>query len=256
TSGTGNVHLQLTFKDGGTLTIHNQFKNNSNFGIEFIEFADGTVLSGYEILRAAYEDATEEADWLYGGSQDDVINGLDGNDNITGANGADTLDGGAGNDTLDGGAGNDTLTGGEGNDTLYGRGDNDILNGGIGNDRLYGEYGDDTLTGGEGDDYLYGGYGNDVLNGGQGDDYLRGEGGDDTFKFEGSEFGKDTITDFNIGAETIQFDTEVFANFDAVLDAASNVGNAVVIQLDEENTVTITGVQIENLQADNFEFLI
>ncbi|WP_164845416.1 calcium-binding protein, partial [Pseudovibrio denitrificans] len=129
TSGTGNVHLQLTFKDGGTLTIHNQFKNNSNFGVEFIEFADGTVLSGYEILRAAYEDATEEADWLYGGSQDDVINGLDGNDNITGANGADTLDGGAGNDTLDGGAGNDTLTGGEGNDTLYGRGDNDILNG-------------------------------------------------------------------------------------------------------------------------------
>jgi VCBS repeat-containing protein len=233
-----NIDLELTFEDGSVLLIKDQFNANSNYGVEFIEFADGTVLSGYDILRAAYEDATEEADWLYGGSQDDEINGLGGNDIITSDAGADTLAGGEGNDTLDGGVGNDTLDGGEGNDTLYGRGDNDTLTGGVGNDRLYGEAGDDMLKGGEGDDYL------------------RGDSGNDTFQFEGAQFGNDTIADFDVSAETIQFDAAVFANFSELLEAASNVGSTVVIQLDEENSVTLNGVQTTSLQADNFEFMI
>nr|WP_158309197.1 calcium-binding protein [Pseudovibrio sp. FO-BEG1] len=208
----------MTFKDGHTLLISKQF--SSNYGVEFIEFADGTVLDAYGIIQATYEDATEEADKLYGGNQDDVISGLGGDDIISGANGNDTLNGDAGNDSLSGGSHDDVLNGGEGNDSLYGGNDNDTLNGGVGNDRL------------------------------------RGDNGADVFRFDGNSFGKDTISDFNVNSDTIQVDENVFANFEDVLELASNVGNAVVIQLDDDNSITMNGVRTEDLQATNFEFLI
>ncbi len=47
--------------------------------------------------------------------------------------------------------------------------------------------------------------GNDLLIGGAGDDTQTGGWGTDTFHFEGTDFGKDTITDFGLTDDTIMF---------------------------------------------------
>lgn len=69
---------------------------------------------------------------------------------VVGTDGSDFLTGGADADMLQGLGGNDTLTG------------NDMLLGGDGNDGLYGGNGDDVLAGGAGNDSLNGGAGNDL----------------------------------------------------------------------------------------------
>ena len=112
-------------------------------------------------------------DSLSGGTEDDLICGLDGNDVLVGNDGNDTLSGGAGNDRLSGRNGNDSL--------LAGAGD-DHVDGGANDDRLFGEAGADTLIGGLGDDVLRGGTGNDSLDGGRNDDSLAGNEGADTLR--------------------------------------------------------------------------
>jgi Ca2+-binding RTX toxin-like protein len=85
--------------------------------------------------------------------------------------------------------------------------DADILNGLDGNDHLNGGYGNDTLNGGNGDDLLKGRFGDDVLTGGLGADTLSytlfqpGDGG----KFITTD-GNDTMLDFEIGTDIIQFE--------------------------------------------------
>ena len=97
---------------------------------------------------------------------------------ITGTGVADILLGAGTNDTINGLAGNDHINGGGGNDTL---------NGGNGNDLLKGRFGDDMLTGGAGQDTLY--YQIQEVNG----------------KFVTAD-GNDTMLDFTIGTDVIQFD--------------------------------------------------
>jgi len=58
------------------------------------------------------------------------------------------------------------------------------------------------LEGGDGNDILTGGKGKDLLDGGSGDDQLAGGKGKDTFRF-GTDFGSDTILDFEDGREKI-----------------------------------------------------
>ena len=157
--------------------------------------------------------------------------------------GNDTLDGGNGNDAILGLAGNDTLNGGNANDVLDGGGGDDTMTGGNGNDMLFGSFGNDTLMGGNGDDSLDGGAGDDSLTGGK---------GPDLFAFHAG-FGDDTITDLGNG-DRIQFDSEVFATPEDVLDASEQVGEDTVITAGM-NTVTLLGVQASSLQADDFLIL-
>jgi serralysin len=159
------------------------------------------------------------------------------------ATGNDTLDGGNGNDAILGLAGNDTLNGGNANDVLDGGGGDDTMTGGNGNDMLFGSFGNDTLMGGNGDDSLDGGAGDDSLTGGK---------GPDLFAFHAG-FGDDTITDLGNG-DRIQFDSEVFATPEDVLDASEQVGEDTVITAGM-NTVTLLGVQASSLQADDFLIL-
>ena len=160
--------------------------------------------------------------------------------------------------------GNDTLNGGNRNDAILGLAGNDTLNGDNGNDVLDGGGGDDMLTGGKGDDMLFGSFGNDVLDGGNGDDVLDGGGGDDMltggkgpdqFVFHAG-FGDDTITDLSNG-DRIQFDSEVFASPQAVLDASEPAGpnGEDTVITAGMNTVTLLGVQASSLQADDFLIL-
>lgn len=151
-----------------------------------------------------------------GNNQNNVINGNDGNNLIRGLAGNDTLRGADGNDILNGGNNNDRLNGGEGDDTLNGSRGNDILMGVNGDDLLIGRPGNDRLLGGDGNDTLRGGIGRDRFNGSSGDDILTGGASIDYFIFNSnkefalSDFGVDTITDFEIGKDIILLDETTF----------------------------------------------
>ncbi|QCK88177.1 protease [Phreatobacter aquaticus] len=232
-------------------------------------------------------------DTVYGGANNDRVFGDDGNDVIYGEAGLDEIRGGSGDDWISGGDGNDVwLSGGQGNDTVYGGIGNDLMYGGLGNDQMFGEDGDDTvygeagvdeirggvgsdtiyggddhdiwLSGGQGNDTIYGGNGNDTILGGMGDDFLsgdagndllRGEAGNDTFVFANATFGNDTIADFDVaGGDVIRFSSTVFANYAAMLAAATQVGVDTVITLGS-HTITLTNVTNSTLQASEFSFV-
>jgi len=78
--------------NGHTITFDEQFySQTANWGLEKIEFADGT----------SWNLATINANAWYRGTS--------GNDTISGSTWNDTIAGGAGNDTMSGGSGNDTF---------------------------------------------------------------------------------------------------------------------------------------------------
>ena len=111
----------------------------------------------------------------------------------------------------------DELDGLGGNDSLQGGGGDDLLFGNVGNDDLFGQAGDDTLFGGSGDDYVDGGSGRDVLSGGSGNDTIFGGNGTDVFVIQPGD-GRVTVSDFDLGTETIRLVDSGFASVDAVLD--------------------------------------
>ncbi len=97
----------------------------------------------------------------------------------------------------------------------------------------------------------------DILTGGRSANVFTGGAGNDVFVF-GSDFGKDTITDFVAGAGTddvIEFDDAVFADLSSVLAAASQVGSDTVIAYDANNTITLKNVAMSNLHQDDFRFV-
>jgi hypothetical protein len=79
-----------------------------------------------------------------------------------------------------------------------------------------------------------------------------GGNGSDTFVF-GPGFGHDMITDFT-AADRIEFDDGVFLNFQAVQAAAQLAGADTVIMLDDNNSVTLQGVDLHNLHASDIIF--
>jgi Ca2+-binding RTX toxin-like protein len=183
-------HLILGIKDSAdkiTVNYHFYDEARSQYAIEEVHFADGTVWDKAYINDFLVLQSTEGNDTLYASSNAHTLSGGLGNDTLYGNAGEDTLYGDEGNDTLRGEAGNDLLDGGEGNDTLYSGAGNDALNGGEGNDTLYGEAGDDTLIGGTGNDYLDGGVGNDTYV------FNRGDGQDTIYDYDATAGNKDVI---------------------------------------------------------------
>ena len=98
---------------------------------------------------------------------------------------------------LDGSDGSDQLFGGDGIDTMRGQSGNDQLDGGEGNDFLDGGTGVDRILGGGGDDTFFGGSSGDQLTGG---------GGRDSFLWTSAAEGRDTILDFELGADRFELD--------------------------------------------------
>ncbi|MCQ0988718.1 beta strand repeat-containing protein [Jiella marina] len=229
-------------------------------------------------------------DALRGFGGNDELFGGNGNDNLMGDGGDDLLVGGAGGDVLDGGADIDTasyadsdagvtidlrggtasgghaqgdtltgienLTGSSFFDTLSGDNGVNVLSGGNGFDTLRGFAGDDTLLGGNGNDTLFGDVGFDTLTGGAGNDVLTGGFNGDLFVYENG-FGQDTITDFEEFNNFEKIDLSAVTNITDFADLSANhlsqVGADAVIT-DGANTITLTDVNIADLDANDFVF--
>lgn len=197
-------------------------------------------------------------DTLEGGGAGVIMNGDAGNDLINVTVDGGTANGGADDDRIYSKNASGIMNGDAGNDTLTGAGEADTLNGGTGNDWLYGGYGDDVLSGDDGDDYLHGQQGSDVITGGAGADTLRGAAGSDTltggagndvffFDYNG---GTETITDFIIGEDTLQYAVRSLTE-DYMLANATDVGANVEFNV-YNATVTLQGLNIADLTGEEF----
>ncbi|MCL4678634.1 MAG: type I secretion C-terminal target domain-containing protein [Alphaproteobacteria bacterium] len=218
--------MTITFADQSYITVDNQ--NSNGFGIDYIEFMDGTTwdmqgtlvtvygTGGNDNLSGTTESAYREGslihDVIYAGGGNDYVNGHGGNDTIYGGDGNDvtlhggygedviygedgddTINGGHDDDILYGGIGVDTINGGEDEDIIYGDAGNDILKGDNHDDIVYGGEGDDTINGGNGVDSLYGDADNDTINGDNGNDIIYGGGGNDTLIGGTADAGNDIL---------------------------------------------------------------
>lgn len=267
--------LVFSFTEGGNLTLKNFYGDGE---IETIRY------NGQDYVTNADASSPISFTDFVNGTADQIFNGTEandvsstgvGNDQLSGFGGDDTLSGGAGEDEIFGGNGNDTLNGDDGNDRLLGENGNDIGHGGAGDDYLFGDFGNDTLSGGDGndeirggfnndtlfgdadDDFLHGFSGNDVLDGGTGTDRLEGGTGRDTFIMRRG-YGNDTIADYSVASAGVFFADKIdlsdfgIASFnDLVL---SDINGDAYIDLGSGDSITLEGVNSNNLSADDFSF--
>ena len=115
----------------------------------------------------------------------------------------------------------------------------------------------ENLLGSAFNDTLRGDANANKIEGGAGNDTLTGNAGNDTFVFHAG-YGQDTISDFAAGAavaDVIQVDTSLFANFADIQSHAAQVGSNTVITYDAANTITLTGVSVSSLNANDFLFV-
>ena len=111
------------------------------------------------------------------GTEETLVQPLNGNDRVSGQNGIST----ASHFTIDGGNGDDTLLGGDGDDLLLG---------GSGDDLVDGNRGADTALMGSGNDTFQ-------WDPGDGNDTVEGESGTDAMQFNGSNIGEEFTASAN-----------------------------------------------------------
>ncbi len=270
--GTGNDVLK---GDGGDNVFvggagDDVIDGGAGFDTLFLAQATGPVTVDFAAGKVSGEgigsDSFMNIEKLLFGAGNDIVIGNNGDDAFDGGAGNDQLKGGAGDDTLWGDAGDDAIDGGSGDDAVLGGIGNDVIKGGSGADRLEGEVGNDVIDAGSGNDLLFGGSGDDRLDGGSGDDRIEGGAGADvltagsgrdTFVFAAG-FGKDVITDFRTSgssADVLEFDLDLFADFDDAMGSAAQVGADTVFTIDADTALTLKGVQLGSLAADDFRFV-
>lgn len=271
-----------TFDTGGGYDVI-----NGGHGVDTVTYDDSWGLVVVNLATGKGSGA-EAADDVYTGIENVVGSAFD--DRLTGDANVNRLTGGDGNDTLDGGANNDVLVGGNGADALIGgAGDRDaadyqsataavtvnLASGGTGGEAagdtysgveyVYGSAHDDSITGDAAINRLTGGDGNDLLDGAAGNDYLLGDAGNDTlvgglgadvFVFEAG-FGNDTISDFWTGVgrtDRIWLTSLGFDDFSDIVANSIDTSGGVVITVGGEGSLTLTGVTLASLNADDFIF--
>ncbi len=252
--------LKLEF-DGrsGSITIEEALKDVSWWQerqIDWFEFSDGTKLSRADFLAQTYYAGTVQNDDILGTYGNDVLHGSDGDDVLNGGAGDDDHFGGAGNDLIIANKGADTFDGGDDVDTLdftYASGDH-VFDLSVGTVTF--ESGDvETIINFEN---LIAGSGDNRITGSSASNQFTGGGGSDTFVFKDVAGGHDTVTDFSAGAgsqDLIEFGTDQFADFAAVLAAATDDGAETTIAIDAETSVILKSVLVADLHQDDFQFV-
>ncbi|HMQ57343.1 MAG TPA: calcium-binding protein, partial [Rhizobiaceae bacterium] len=129
----------------------------------------------------------------------------------------------------------DVLSGEAGNDALHGGDDTDYLFGGEGDDLLFGDGGDDVMTGGSGNDFFVLGEGDDAIFTGAGADVIRFDYGN----------GRDTVFDFEIGVDRIDF-THTDMRPDVVAANAWDVPDGVFLSLGS-GSILLSGVTLADI---------
>lgn len=211
----------------GTLTVAaDGYYSYVADGLAADRLADGT--SGDDVFTYEVSDGEDSSTATLSITVSAISDGLF----RVGTDGDDVLPGGDLDDVIEGLGGNDRLLGGDGDD---------LLDGGTGNDRLNGGDDDDYLIGGEGDDNLFGNDGDDVLVGGNGNDLMVGHAGADTFVVGGEVGSVDTIRDFEIGIDSLEFDGEA-----AMQEILQNAGNA-EMTLSDGSSVVFAGISAQEL---------
>ncbi|MEL7487294.1 MAG: calcium-binding protein, partial [Pseudomonadota bacterium] len=262
---------------------------NGGAGVDTIVYADATagvrlqLWSGAGLVGEAAGDRFASIENVIGGAGDDTIAGNDVANKVETGEGDDAIYTGGGDDTLEGGLGADILNGGDGFDVvvyddasagvrvqlwsgsgLAGEAAGDRLGGVEGvigsdfDDSLSGSAGGDLLDGRGGDDAIYAGAGEDTINGGAGDDFLSGGGDNDIFVFApGTD--DDLIADFSSGAgagdvvDLSAFGT-AFDSFAEILDRMVEIGDDVVLDLGDGDTLTFANKTLADFAADDFGF--
>jgi len=242
---------------------------------------DVSLTRGTGLYGEAQGDVLVNVESLVGSAFADVLEGNALNNRLNGGAGADVLRGLAGDDTFLTGGGYDKVDGGAGNDTVsyedswagvwvnlksgvnkYGAASRDVLVsienviGSDYDDRLTGDDGANKLTGGAGNDLLVGGGGNDYFFEGLGNDTLTGGAGADVFVFT-TAWGNDTITDFWAGAgrtDRIWFRDKAITSWVDLVSHAQDTAAGVLITVEDLGTITLKGVKMSQLHADDFIF--
>lgn len=112
----------------------------------------------------------------------------------------------------------------------------------------------DTITGSSLNDRIYGNGGNDTIAGGAGNDRLSGGGGRDIFEMTLGD-GRDTITDFQTGASGDRLDLTGYYHLRSFSDLdLVQVGSAVRLDLNANDSVTFEDTNVAAFTADNFRF--
>jgi VCBS repeat-containing protein len=129
--------------------------------------------------------------------------------------------------------------------TTYLSGENTTLTAGKGQYVLDGSAGGDTLIAGKTDTVLIGGP-NDTLFAGR---------GDDTFVFR-PNFGTNTITNFNVHEDTLQFDHTIFSSVRDILAHTTDTASGAVISDGHGDSVTLLGVTSAQLHMHHDDLII
>lgn len=119
---------------------------------------------------------------------------------------------------------------------------------------LWGDNGKNVLDGSAGHDILYGGNGADVLIGGNGN-ILAGGKGADQFVFR-PDFGFNTILDFDVKNDYLQFDDSIFQSVKSILDHTTNTALGALISDGHGDSVLLLGVNKSQLMAHSNDLLI
>ncbi|MEP3047998.1 MAG: hypothetical protein ABJL55_19670 [Roseibium sp.] len=114
--------------------------------------------------------------------------------------------------------------------------------------------GDDTISIAGGADIIDGANGNDLLEGGSGADTLTGGFSTDTFVFNFGD-GNDTITDFSVGEDVLEFVGTSFASFADVIAASADDGSGNVDITVGSDVVSLNNISVASLTADDFTFV-
>jgi Ca2+-binding RTX toxin-like protein len=119
---------------------------------------------------------------------------------------------------------------------------------GNGNNTITGNSNNDVLIGGSGNDVIHGGIGNDIIAGGDGINTLYGGGGSNVFVFAPGNSFKDTVADFNVAKDVMDF--EGFGSIAQITGHMAALGStSSLITLTPNETIQINGVTPGQLLA-------